>query len=597
MAPQPLRASLGEIRLEAPAIRVTRTKDGLVLPASRPRRPRAHRPRQGPSPSPPATPAASPAAAPPLDLQIAALRILRGGLELTDRAVQPTFSTRFAPIEVDARNIRVPGPQVKPLNIDITSVEQGRITVRGDIAPETGSVELTVDQLALAPFGKSLRDDLFAVQHRRRRADHPCQGRRQGRRVRRQERHPPLAVRPRRRRGRFRYSSRTSAFPSAWRAGAVARRVEGNIDLAVPMRVDAAGNAQVDVLAVVRSALAQAIAGAVTSPLKMLGAAVGGRARRSRRSRSRFASAAPSRPRPAPSAARLGDFLVSRPAMGIALSAAATPGDARWLHEHALLGHWAEEDSSSARSASSTERGPRQRCPVPGRASTTKPELSAEDAALLDQWLAEIPAPTAAELQALADARVAAVETVLRDKGIAAERIARGPAPRPTSRSSASTCRPRPVDPGRRGGRRGAQPKEVHMLKEFRDFAMKGNVLDMAISIISAAFGKIVSSFVADMLMPPLSMLMGKVDFTNWFVSLSGGDYTTLAQARAAGAVTLNYGTFVNTVIDFVIVAFAIFLLVKQVNRLKKEAPPAPAEPPAQEKLLAEIRDLLAKRG
>ncbi|MBX3023960.1 large conductance mechanosensitive channel protein MscL [bacterium] len=136
------------------------------------------------------------------------------------------------------------------------------------------------------------------------------------------------------------------------------------------------------------------------------------------------------------------------------------------------------------------------------------------------------------------------------------------------------------------------------MLKEFRDFAMKGNVLDMAIGIIiGAAFGKIVSSFVADIMMPPLSMLMGKVDFTNWFISLSGGDYATLAQARAAGAVTLNYGTFVNSIIDFVIVAFAIFLLVKQVNRLKREAPPpAPAEPPAQEKLLAEIRDLLAQR-
>ena len=136
------------------------------------------------------------------------------------------------------------------------------------------------------------------------------------------------------------------------------------------------------------------------------------------------------------------------------------------------------------------------------------------------------------------------------------------------------------------------------MLKEFRDFAMKGNVLDMAIGIIiGAAFGKIVSSFVADVMMPPLSMLMGKVDFTNWFVSLTGGDYTTLAQAQAAGAVTLNYGAFLNAVINFVIVAFAIFLLVKQVNRFKREAPPAPAEPPAQEKLLAEIRDLLAKRA
>ena len=136
------------------------------------------------------------------------------------------------------------------------------------------------------------------------------------------------------------------------------------------------------------------------------------------------------------------------------------------------------------------------------------------------------------------------------------------------------------------------------MLKEFREFAMKGNVLDMAIGIIiGAAFGKIVSSFVADVMMPPLSMLTGKVDFTNWFVSLTGGDYTTLTQAQQAGAVTLNYGAFLNAVINFVIVAFAIFVLIKQVNRFKKEAPPAPAEPPAQEKLLAEIRDLLARRA
>jgi large conductance mechanosensitive channel len=136
------------------------------------------------------------------------------------------------------------------------------------------------------------------------------------------------------------------------------------------------------------------------------------------------------------------------------------------------------------------------------------------------------------------------------------------------------------------------------MLKEFREFAMKGNVLDMAIGIIiGAAFGRIVSSFVADLLMPPISMLLGKVDFTNWFISLTGGAYDTLAAAKAAGAVTLNYGAFLNAVIDFLIVAFAIFLLVKQVNRLKKaEPPPPPAETPRQEVLLGEIRDILAKR-
>lgn len=135
------------------------------------------------------------------------------------------------------------------------------------------------------------------------------------------------------------------------------------------------------------------------------------------------------------------------------------------------------------------------------------------------------------------------------------------------------------------------------MLKEFREFAMRGNVLDMAIGIIiGAAFGKIVNSFVADVLMPPLGMLMGKVDFTNWFVSLSGGDYATLAAAKDAGAVTLNYGLFLNSVIDFVIIAFAIFLLVKQVNRLKRTEPPAPAPPTNEELLLTEIRDLLARR-
>ena len=141
----------------------------------------------------------------------------------------------------------------------------------------------------------------------------------------------------------------------------------------------------------------------------------------------------------------------------------------------------------------------------------------------------------------------------------------------------------------------------MSLASEFKEFAMKGNVLDMAVGIvIGVAFGKIISSFVADILMPPLGMLMGKVDFTNWFVSLSGGDYATLKAAKDAGAVTLNYGAFLNTIIDFAIVAFAIFLLVKQINRLnrkKKEEPPAtPPEPPRQEVLLSEIRDLLAKR-
>jgi large conductance mechanosensitive channel len=115
------------------------------------------------------------------------------------------------------------------------------------------------------------------------------------------------------------------------------------------------------------------------------------------------------------------------------------------------------------------------------------------------------------------------------------------------------------------------------MLKEFKEFAMRGNVLDMAIGIIiGAAFGKIISSLVGDVLMPPIGRLVGNLDFSSLFIALNGQAYDSLKAAKDAGAPTINYGLFVNTVIDFVIVAFVIFMLVKQVNRLKKEAPPAP---------------------
>jgi len=114
------------------------------------------------------------------------------------------------------------------------------------------------------------------------------------------------------------------------------------------------------------------------------------------------------------------------------------------------------------------------------------------------------------------------------------------------------------------------------MFKEFKEFAMKGNVLDMAIGIIiGAAFGKIITSFVSDILMPPLGLLLGKMDFSNLFVNLSGQSFPTIAAAKAAGAATLNYGVFLNTIIDFLIVAFAVFLLVKQVNKLKRQPPAA----------------------
>jgi large conductance mechanosensitive channel len=114
------------------------------------------------------------------------------------------------------------------------------------------------------------------------------------------------------------------------------------------------------------------------------------------------------------------------------------------------------------------------------------------------------------------------------------------------------------------------------MLKEFKEFAMKGNVLDMAVGIIiGAAFGKIITSLVSDILMPPLGLLLGNMDFSNMFISLSGKVYPSIAAAKEAGAATINYGIFINTILDFIIVALAIFLLVRQVNRLKRQPPPA----------------------
>jgi large conductance mechanosensitive channel len=139
------------------------------------------------------------------------------------------------------------------------------------------------------------------------------------------------------------------------------------------------------------------------------------------------------------------------------------------------------------------------------------------------------------------------------------------------------------------------------MLKEFKEFAMKGNMLDMAIGIvIGAAFGKIIGSLVTDIIMPPIGLLMGGVDFTNLFAVLkqgaTAGPYATVEIAQKAGAVTWNYGVFINTIIAFLIVAFAIFMLVKAVNKAKRAEPPAaPAAPSEDVLLLREIRDSLKK--
>jgi large conductance mechanosensitive channel len=141
--------------------------------------------------------------------------------------------------------------------------------------------------------------------------------------------------------------------------------------------------------------------------------------------------------------------------------------------------------------------------------------------------------------------------------------------------------------------------KPMGLMKEFKEFAVKGNALDMAVGIIiGAAFGRIVSSLVNDVIMPPIGRLLGNVDFSGLFINLGSTAYQTLAEAQKAGAPTLNYGSFIQTVFDFLIVAWAVFMMVKGINTMKKKAESKPVEPPKPSEevvLLQEIRDAIRK--
>jgi large conductance mechanosensitive channel len=139
------------------------------------------------------------------------------------------------------------------------------------------------------------------------------------------------------------------------------------------------------------------------------------------------------------------------------------------------------------------------------------------------------------------------------------------------------------------------------MLQEFKEFALRGNVVDMAVGIvIGAAFSTIVKSLVDGVIMPPVGLVTGGVDFSDLFINLSGGNYQSLAQAREAGAATINVGVFINSVISFAIVAFVLFLVIKAMNQLRRKQEEEPASEPAPSRevqLLEEIRDALVKRG
>ena len=141
--------------------------------------------------------------------------------------------------------------------------------------------------------------------------------------------------------------------------------------------------------------------------------------------------------------------------------------------------------------------------------------------------------------------------------------------------------------------------KSAGFVREFKDFAVKGNAVDLAVGVvIGAAFGKIISSMVSDVIMPVVSKLTGNVDFSNLFLVLGDGKFKTLAEAKAAGVATLNYGLFINAITDFIIIAFCIFMVIRAISRMRQREeakPAAPAAPPADVQLLTEIRDLLKK--
>ena len=135
------------------------------------------------------------------------------------------------------------------------------------------------------------------------------------------------------------------------------------------------------------------------------------------------------------------------------------------------------------------------------------------------------------------------------------------------------------------------------MLKEFKEFAMRGSVLDLAVGfIMGAAFTKITVSLVNDIIMPPIGLLLGKVDFSSLFINLSGQEFKNLSEAQAINAPTINYGIFINTVIEFIIIALVIFLVIQQINKLKKKDEEKPVEPSKEEILLKEIRDVLKSK-
>jgi len=363
---------------------------------------------------------------------MASFRVSNGAVDFTDRAVKPVFQSRYAPIEIDARNIRYPNPSVKPVRIEITSNEQGKIIATGDFGPQGGQLDLKMSDFELTPFNPyATAYSPYGIS----------------------EGSLEIKTTAKYSGGKYDVSNaitlhnldlsgveNDSLFEQQFgiplnMALALLRDVSGDIDLNIPIQIDQSGGTSVDLITIVRGALRQALMGAVEAPLKLVGGVIGLVGGKS----------GPVAPAPiafplgraeptsagAESADRLAAFLTSRPAMAVQLDTAVTTDDVQWLREQALHAEWKDEGFFKRSLAFVTQRGPRERIGdyLAARAEGKTPELSAEDAATLQQSLDQRPAPTPEQLRALVDGRLAAVESVLHDKGIDASRLTRGEIP------------------------------------------------------------------------------------------------------------------------------------------------------------------------
>jgi hypothetical protein len=413
----PMRAAIAALTIEKPMIRLTRAAAGIVLPgaeaapASGDGTPSA----AGAPPPAPGTPAAAPATAGAgLELALDSLRVTKGRFAFADRTLRPPFSATFDDITVSGRGLRVPELAAEDVRVALTTPGEGEIELSGRMAPRGGRLELEVQDVALVPYNP-YATALTPYRIASGALSLSTGVKRSGRRyeIANEITLADLDVEGAAGEGIF---ERQFGIPLAT-ALALLRDPAGNITLGVPVEIDERGTS-VDVMTVVGSALRRALLGALTSPLKLVGSLTGGEDKigsfaavpivfRVGRAEVTHDGAAVIE--------RLAKLLESRPAMGVELEAAVTAADARWMHEQALLARWREEGFLAGLRAL-PDRGGRTRVreALEGRAREERGELSADDAAALDGWLRDVPAPTPEELRGLAAARIAAVGSRLR---------------------------------------------------------------------------------------------------------------------------------------------------------------------------------------